>query len=149
MTGSLITKNAASGNSYYYIKLSYKNPLSQKWCQKMVATGLTTKGNKRKAESMKNDIIAQYSYLEELPEEYNTEYDPDITLCNYLDIWLTRKKDELEKSTYESYEYRASQIRKYFSVTNPLLRDVSATMVDKFRFYLFLSGKRNHKTHKK
>ena len=65
MTGSLITKNAASGNSYYYIKLSYKNPLSQKWCQKMVATGLTVKGNKRKAEGMKNDIIAEYSYLEE------------------------------------------------------------------------------------
>lgn len=149
MTGSLITKNAASGNSYYYIKLSYKNPLSQKWCQKMVATGLTTKGNKRKAESMKNDIIAQYSYLEELPEEYNTEYDPDITLCNYLDIWLTRKKDELEKSTYESYEYRASQIRKYFSVTNPLLRDLTATMVDKFICYLLHFGKTNQKTHKK
>ena len=102
MTGTLVTKQNKSGQSYFYIKLSYKNPVSHKWCQKMVSTHLEVKGNKRKAETMKNEAVANYAYLEKIPEEYNVEIDPDITLCDYLDSWLSRKKHELERSTYES-----------------------------------------------
>lgn len=107
MTGTLITKQYASGQSYYYIKLSYKDPISHKWCQKMISTHLEVKSNKRKAETKKNEAVANYSYLEMLPEEYNANIGPDITLCDYLADWLHRKKNELERSTYESYEYRA------------------------------------------
>lgn len=92
MTGILITKQNASGQSYYYIKLSYKDPISHKWRQKMIATHLEVKGNKRKAEALKNEAIANYAYLEMLPEEYNADVDPDITLCDYLNNWLHRKK---------------------------------------------------------
>lgn len=149
MTGTLITKQNASGQSYYYIKLSYKDPISHKWRQKMISTHLEVKGNKRRAETMKNEAIANYSYLEMLPEEYNANIDPDITLCDYLANWLHRKKNELERSTYESYEYRASQIHAYFKVTNPKLRDVTAGMVDKFITYLLQYGKTNQKTAEK
>lgn len=149
MTGILITKQNASGQSYYYIKLSYKDPISHKWRQKMIATHLEVKGNKRKAEALKNEAIANYAYLEMLPEEYNADVDPDITLCDYLNNWLHRKKSELERSTYESYEYRASQISGYFKVTNPRLKDVTAGMVDKFISYLLQYGKTNQKTSEK
>ena len=110
MTGILITKQNASGQSYYYIKLSYKDPISHKWRQKMISTHLEVKGNKRKAEAMKNEAIVNFSYLESLPEEYRSDIDPNITLCDYLNRWLSRKKNELERSTYESYAYRSSQI---------------------------------------
>lgn len=73
----------------------------------MISTHLEVKSNKRKAETKKNEAVANYSYLEMLPEEYNANIDPDITLCDYLADWLHRKKNELERSTYESYEYRA------------------------------------------
>ncbi len=149
MTGTLITKKNRSGQSYYYIKLSYKNPISHTWCQKMISTHLETKGNKRKAEVLKSEAIASYAYLEKIPDEYNAYIDPDITLCDYLDNWLYRKKGELERSTYESYEYRASQISKYFKVTNPRLKDVTAGMVDKFISYLLQYGKTDQKTHQK
>lgn len=149
MTGILITRKNASGQSYYYIKLSYKDPISHKWRQKMISTHLEVKGSKRKAEALKNEAIHNYSYLEMLPEEYNTDIDPDITLCDYLDNWLYRKKNELECSTYESYEYRASQIRNYFKVKNPRLKDVTAGMVDKFVTYLLQYGKTNQKTAEK
>lgn len=149
MTGTLVTKQNKSGQSYFYIKLSYKNPVSHKWCQKMVSTHLEVKGNKRKAEALKNEAVANYAYLEKIPEEYNAKIDPDITLCEYLDSWLARKKSELERSTYESYEYRASQIFRYFAVTNPRLKDVTAGMVDKFISYLLQYGKTDQKTHQK
>lgn len=115
----------------------------------MIATHLEVKGNKRKAEALKNEAIANYAYLEMLPEEYNADVDPDITLCDYLNNWLHRKKSELERSTYESYEYRASQISGYFKVTNPRLKDVTAGMVDKFISYLLQYGKTNQKTSEK
>lgn len=149
MTGTLITKQTISGQSYYYIKLSYKDPVSHKWRQKMLSTHLETKGNKRKAENLKAKAVADHAYLEKLPDEYNTAIDPDITLCDYLDRWLFRKKNELERSTYESYEYRASQIRSYFKVTNPRLKDVTAQTVDKFICYLLQYGKTDKKTHEK
>lgn len=149
MTGTLITKKNASGQSYFYIKLSYKNPITHKWCQKMLSTHLEAKGNKRKAEALKNEALKNYSYLEQIPDEYNANVDPDITLCDYLDNWLTRKKTELERSTYESYEYRSSQIRNYFKVTNPRIKDVTAGMIDKFMNYLLQLGKTNKLTHEK
>lgn len=58
-------------------------------------------------------------------------------------------KSELERSTYESYEYHSLQIRSYFKVTNPKLKDVTAGMVDKFICYLLKSGKTDKKTHQK
>lgn len=149
MTGSLIIKNTTSGQGRFYVKLSYKDPLSGKWCQKMVATGLPAKGNKRKAELLKNELIEKYKSLEELPDMYNASYDPNILLCEYLNIWLKRKKDELESSTYESYEYRAEHIQQYFSVLKLPLKDLTTPMVDKFILYLLHYGKINQKTHKK
>ena len=149
MTGILTSKQNTSGQSYYYIKLSYKDPISHKWRQKMISTHLEVKGNKRKAEALKNEAISNYSYLETLPEEYNADVDPDITLCDYLDRWLCRKKKELKLSTYESYEYRASQIRNYFKVKNPRLRDVNAGMVDRFLSHLLQYGKTDQKTSEK
>ncbi len=146
MTGILITKQNTSGQSYYYVKLSYKDPISHKWRQKMISTHLEVKGNKRKAEAMKNEAIVNFSYLESLPKEYQADIDPNITLCDYLDQWLSRKKNELERSTYESYAYRSSQIFNYFKVTDPRLKDVTAGTIDKFITYLLQYGKTNRKT---
>lgn len=115
----------------------------------MISTHLEEKGNKRKAEALKNKTVSDYLYLEKPPSEYNTDIDPDITLCDYLDDWLCRKKNELERSTFESYEYRASQIYSYFKVTNPRLKDVTARMTDRFISYLLQYGKTDRKTSEK
>ena len=52
MTGTVISKNLNSGNSYFYIKLSYRDPVTGVRKQKLLGTGLTVKGNKRKAEAL-------------------------------------------------------------------------------------------------
>lgn len=103
MTGTLQIKKQRSGNSYYYVKLCYKDARTDSWKYKTLATKLDVKNNKRKAEAMIPKFIEQYSYLEELPTSYNHDINPNITLCDYMDIWLSDKETEVKKPTFEAY----------------------------------------------
>ena len=85
LTGVLKTKTTSSGRTYYYIRLSYKDPRSMKWKTKEIATKLETKNNKRKAEAILKAKLEEYSYLENLPPEGTYDCDPDVLLCDYLD----------------------------------------------------------------
>lgn len=149
MTGTLQMKTLASGNTYYYVKLSYKDPRSNSWKSKTLATGLEVKNNKRKAEAMIRKFVEQYSYLEELPSDLDTSLSPDVTLCDYLDLWLKDKERDLRKSTYEGYTYRVNSIKKYFESTNPKLVDITPKMIDTFFKYSLKYGKINQKTHER
>ena len=94
MTGTLIKKKTSKNREYFYINLSFKDPLTKEWKTKTVRTGLQVQGNKRKAEKMIPDMIEKYQHLEEaaLTRETATR---NITLCDYLDIWLEEKKHEV------------------------------------------------------
>lgn len=85
MTGTLVTKQNKSGQSYFYIKLSYKNPVSHKWCQKMVSTHLEVKGNKRKAESLKMKLSPITLIWKRF--QRNTMLKSTLTL-HYVSIWI-------------------------------------------------------------
>lgn len=67
MTGTVQPKTLRSGKTYFYIYLSYKDPITGKWKQKTVPTGLEESGNKRKAQAMLASTIDKYSYLEDAP----------------------------------------------------------------------------------
>lgn len=149
MTGTLQIKTLASGNTYYYVKLSYKDPRSDSWKSKTLATGLEVKNNKRKAEAMIRKFAEQYSYLEELPSDLDASLNPDVTLCDYLDLWLKDKERDLRKSTYEGYTYRVNSIKKYFESKNPKLVDITPKMIDTFFKYSLKYGKINQKTHER
>ena len=99
MTGTLLTKTMRSGKKILYIQLSYKDPTSGKWKAKHVSTGLIPKGNKKKATEMIPSIIERYSYLEQIHENVDETFDPEISLCDYLDIWLQGKKNEIDEVT--------------------------------------------------
>lgn len=101
MTGTLQVKKLKSGNSYYYVKLCYKDMRTEEWRYKTLATQLEVKNNKRKAEAMITSFIDQYSYLEQLPMDYNPVFSPDVLLCDYLDAWLKGKETDLKLPTYE------------------------------------------------
>lgn len=146
MKGSIQEKTNKSGKAYYYIRLSYKEPISEKWKQKWIATGLTVKGNKRKAEAMVEEAIEANRHLEFLPESLNQSIDPDILLCDYIDLWLEGKKRDLQVSTYEGYEYRAAHIKRYFEPLKYKVRELSSRMVDQFLKHELAYGKRDQKT---
>lgn len=146
MTGTLRIKNLPSGKSYYYINLSYKDVRTGKWKAKTIKTGLEVKNNKRKAETMIKKVLEDYSYLEELPATYNTELNPDISFCDYLDKWLKGKKSELRESTYEVYDYRVSAIKRYFESRHYKLVDITPKILDTYFKYCLRYGKVNQKT---
>ena len=86
-------------------------------------------GNKRKAEKMIPDMIEKYQHLEEaaLTRETATR---NITLCDYLDIWLEEKKHEVKHSTYEGYAARIRSIKRYFEPNGILLKDIKPRYLD-------------------
>lgn len=149
MTGILRTKTTSSGRSYFYLKLTYKDPHTQKWKSKEFSTGLETKNNKRKAESLLKEKIKELSYLEELPVESTNTCGSDVTLCDYLDLWLKDKKRDVKTSTYEAYFYRVTCMKKYFKKNNPKLIDITPRTIDAYFKYLLKYGKVNQKTGEK
>ena len=146
MKGTIQKKKVKSGKEYLYVFLSYKDPKTSKRKQKIVSTGLLAKGNKRKAEKLIPGLIEEYGYLEVLQD---TNDNTNITLCDYLDDWLKHKKRDLRKSTYETYEFRIRTIKAYFEETEPLLKDVTPSMLNTFFKYALNYGKVNQKTHEK
>ncbi|MBQ7507106.1 MAG: site-specific integrase [Lachnospiraceae bacterium] len=145
MTGTVITKKHKSGRTYLYVKLSYKEPGTGKWQQKVVGTGLEERGNRRKAAEKVPEMIQKYAYLEN-PYHILTETDRDITLCRYAELWLEGKKPDLEITTFEEYRIRIDKIKAYFSATDPKLVDVTPHDLDVFMKYLRNYGKVNQKT---
>jgi len=147
MTGSLQIKKLKSGKSYYYIRLSYKDPATFQWKIKVVSTGLEAPNNKRKAYSLIKGAIDTYSYLETLKSCFPDTI--DILLSNYLLIWLNQKKLVLRNSTLESYAYKIGRIREYFVKNDIKVKDVSPQVIDRYLKYCLIYGKTNQKTHER
>lgn len=146
MTGTLRKKTSSSGKTYYYVNLSYKDPRTNKWKAKTIATGLEVKNNKRKAEAMINQFLDQYAYLEQMPIEYNTDIDPNILFCDYLDLWLSGRKAEIKTSTLEVYTFRINSIKRYFDEKKYKLIDINPKILDTYFKYCLQYGKINQKT---
>lgn len=147
MKGTVQSKVTAKGNVYLYICLSYLDPITQKRKQKVVSTGLTARGNKRKAEAMVGACIEKYQYLE--APRPDTAIDNHISLCDFLDYWLAGKKLELRQSTYEGYACRINAIKAYFKKGNPELIALTPKDFNVFFHYALEYGKVNQKTHKR
>lgn len=146
MTGTLRIKTLSSGKSYYYINLSYKDTRTSKWKAKTISTGLEVKNNKRKAEAMIKQIMEQYAYLEKLPSGYDSPVNPDISFCDYLDIWLSGRKCEIKNSTFEVYTFRINAIKRYFNKKQYKLLDITPKVLDTYFKYCLQYGKVNQKT---
>lgn len=151
VTGTIVEKKQKSGSSYLYVKLSYKDPDDQRWKQKVIGTGLTARGNKKKAAEMIPELIQKYRYLEQSNENLSTAFDRNVTLADYAKHWLSDGKNGWEISTYEGYETRVQKIVDYFGKTNLKLAEATPHDIDVFvkylLKYLLKYGKINQKTH--
>ena len=147
MKGTVQTKTTKKGIEYLYIYLDYTDPITHKWKQKAVSTGLEAKGNKRRAEKMIQEYVEKYQYLE--APQTDTEVSRHISLCDFLDYWLAGKKSELRQSTYEGYACRIHSIKDYFKKDNPELIALTPRDFNNFFRYALQYGKVNQKTHKR
>lgn len=101
---------------------------------KWIKTGLSEKGNKKKAQAILQQLLVQYSGHETI-----TNY-AEMQLSDYCDYWLNGKKGTIDVVTYEGYEIRISHIKDYFSERKMVLSKVTARDVKEFYEYLLNSG---------
>ena len=145
MTGSLFTRKTSKNQEYYYVNLSYKDPATGKWKTKTVGTGLTVKNNKRKADGMIPGLLKRFSYLED-PALAERHIDINISLCDYMDVWLSGKTGEIKHSTWEGYAARIRSIKIYFAPKKLRVRDVLPRDLDTYYKWCLRFGRINQKT---
>lgn len=133
MTGSLQIKDGK-----YYAVINTKD-MNGKRKQKWVASGLETKGNKKKAEQFLRETLKEYESKENLVQS-------DILFSDYLLHWLSLAKLKLDESTYLSYNCIANaHIIPYFKTANIKLNKITRNDLQQYVNSKFENGRRDGK----
>ena len=121
VTGSLQEK---SGKFYAVLNLKdEKGKRKTKW----IATGLSVKGNKRRAEAILADLTRRYTDLQERPliQKANMLY------ADYVQEWLRSIKPKVQITTYNSYESMTNlRIAPFFRNLGLTLREVRPSHIE-------------------
>lgn len=111
-------------NGFYYIVLSYTENGQRK--RPWIATGLSAKGNKRKAEQM----LAQAIHEHELKQNIRCY---DVLFSEYIKHWLSICQRKVDAVTFQGYELLAqNQIIPYFAELNIKLQEVTTPILQKY-----------------
>ena len=132
MTGSLQSKN----DKFYVVLNIYEDgKRKRKW----ISTGLSCKGNKRKAEQVLRDTLQQY-------ERQSLTAGSDILLSAYIRHWLSIAERKVDAVTYQGYEVLAnSQILPYFDEKAIRLKDTSVDVLQAYFDEKRLQGRKDGK----
>lgn len=113
MTGSLQIKN----EKYYIVLNTY---VDGKRIKKWISTGLTVKGNKRKAEQMLRDVLQAY-------EKKNAQPKNDVLFSDYVRVWLSDIKQSVDEVTFQGYEVLAkTHVLPYFDEKGLVLQKLTS-----------------------
>lgn len=119
MTGSLQEKN---GKFYLVLNISENGKRKQKW----ISTGLTVKGNKRRANELLKEKLREYETQTEIAKS-------DILFSDYIREWLTCSKRRVDEVTYQGYKLTAEgQVIPYFRAKNSKLSDITTEMLQEY-----------------
>ena len=110
-------------NGYYYIILNLTDSAGRRK-PKWISTGLTIKGNKKRAEQM---------LMEERRKYANAKTGDDVLFADFMEQWLEIVKSTVSIPTYSSYVNAVkSIIAPYFRKKKMLLRDLQAHDIQMF-----------------
>lgn len=130
MTGSLVIKNG----KYYAVLNVYDNGKRRK---KWICSNLPEKGNKRRAEQFLREKIAEQELLEGIIRT-------DITLSDYIRVWLTHVSRKVDAVTLQGYETLAKgHVLPYFDEKKIKLRDVDHVILQQYIDEKFHSGRKD------
>ena len=117
-------------NGYYYMVLSYKDG-SGKRKQPWFPTGLTVKGNKKKAEAMLSEL--RKGYVQPKEDRSTDELSPDMLFSDYMLLWLKIIKGSVTQTTYSSYENGVTKrIAPYFKILGITLSGLEARHIQTY-----------------
>lgn len=132
MTGCLAEKN---GKFYIILNIYEGTKRKRKWIQ----TGLSVKGNKRKAQQMLNETLAVYEH-KPLPAK------GDLLFSDCIRNWLTVAKRRVDEVTFQGYETLAnSHILPYFDANRIKLQDVTTPILQSYIDEKEQSGRKDGK----
>ena len=110
-------------NGYYYIILNLTDSAGKRK-PKWISTGLTIKGNKKRAEQM---------LMEERRKYAKAKAGDDVLFADFMKQWLEIVKSTVSIPTYSSYVNAVkSIIAPYFRKKKILLRDLQAHDIQMF-----------------
>ena len=130
----------------YYIVLNYKDEEGKRKT-KWIATGLPTKGNKKRAESMLQDARRSFEVPSESDDEEVTtieevaaqvEDDPaEILFADFMEQWLEMMKHRVEVTTHAAYTFGVNgRIVPYFREKGLRLLEIQPKHLHDFYQYI-------------
>lgn len=121
----MVSGSVQQKNGKYYAVLNLKDE-NGKRKQKWISTGLTIRGNKKKAEQFLKEKELEYSAREGLISS-------DILFSVYLEEWLKERRTLIDPVTYNGYQRIIDgQINPYFAPLKMSLKDVTTDVLQKF-----------------
>ena len=113
-------------SGYYYAVLNYTDSLGKRKT-KWISTGLTVKGNKKRAEAILMD--ARRNFNPEEPKIMNG----DILFADYMEQWLEIIKSSVAVPTFASYSTTVKKIvAPYFREKEVTLKNLTAKDIQEF-----------------
>ncbi len=135
MTGRLTVKNGK-----YYVVISYQDEHGKNK-QKWAATGLDAKNNKRAAEEVMREIIANFNNEESPMAQTRTIAKEKLLFGDYLTQWIEIAKPNLQVSTYSAYKNKIKHIAPYFNERGITLQNIKPTDIQAYYAWLLNNGK--------
>jgi len=127
-----MTIRLQSKDGYWYGIINYKDDAG-KYKKKWISTGLSSKGNKRKAEKVLQDAVSEFK--EELQNQALQVEDPSkiMTMSELIREWLPLKKLELRENTYVAYEDTANiHVLPYFDELGVTIGELSPAHIQRY-----------------
>ena len=132
MTGSLQIKN---GKFYMALNVYVNGKRKIKW----KSTGLTVKGNKRKAEQMLHDTIAA-------AKQQTAPLYSDMPVSDCVRLWLEKVQRRVDEVTYQGYELTARlHVLPYFDENGLKLCDCTIDTLQSYFDEKYKNGRKNGK----
>lgn len=135
MTGRLTIKNGK-----YYVVISYKDEHGKNK-QKWAATGLDAKNNKRAAEEVMREIVANFNNEETPMAQTKTVAKDKLLFGDYLTQWIEIAKPNLQTSTYAGYKGKIKNIAPYFNERGITLQNIKPTDIQTYYTWLMDNDK--------
>ena len=137
----MITGRLTEKNGRYQMIVNLKDEKG-KFKPKWISTGLSVKGNKKKAEAILRDTLQHYNSLEtHIPSTADT-----ILFSEYMLNWLSLIKSSVEAATFTSYRRIVKDgVAVYFSKLGVTLKEVEQQPKHIQEYYNYLLTERNHK----
>lgn len=133
----MATASLQEKNGKYHIVINTRESGVRK--QKWISTKLDIKGNKKQAEKMMRDILAE---IEENGGVYvKPKIKNDINFSEYLQIWFDERKEELQTTTNDSYQHMLDKhIKPYFEKEKISLGGLSSEQLEAYYDFKISEG---------